>query len=190
MRIEQTTVFPLRRVAFFSVGTAIAGAMTMFLAVQGCEQADSKQQSDNTSINQTLTDGTSQSTNDTSSAAVTPVNIPFTECTCHSTWTNIVFRSNSDWDSYWSPQYGADIPPLPDVDFSKEMLISIFVYVAPSSGYSVSVTSVILQGGEIVVTYKVETPAEGDSTLAVICIVADAIKTARYDLPVRFVESD
>jgi len=58
--------------------------------------------------------------------------------------------------------------PLPAVDFSKEMVVGVFLGSRPTAGYTLEIVSAIQANGTLVVRYREAVPSAGTMTAQVI----------------------
>ena len=84
----------------------------------------------------------------------------------------VTVRSAAEWAALWK-ENGAGAP-LPAVDFSREMVVGVFLGSRPTSGYGVEIVRAIGNSGALVVEY-VETRPSRDA-------IAAQILTAPYHL--------
>jgi hypothetical protein len=84
----------------------------------------------------------------------------------------VTVRSAAEWAALWK-ENGAGAP-LPAVDFSREMVVGVFLGSRPTSGYGVEIVRTIGNSGALVVEY-VETRPSRD-------VIAAQILTAPYHL--------
>jgi hypothetical protein len=84
----------------------------------------------------------------------------------------VTVRSSAEWGALWK-ENGANAP-LPAVDFSREMVVGVFVGKRPTAGYGVEIVRAIGNSGALVVEY-VETAPSRDS-------IAAQVLTAPYHL--------
>jgi len=70
------------------------------------------------------------------------------------------------WKQLWQ-QHSPD-RPLPAVDFTKEMVVGVFMGSRPSAGYTLEIVSAIEASGTLVVRYSEASPARGTMTAQVI----------------------
>ena len=70
------------------------------------------------------------------------------------------------WKQLWQ-QHSPD-RPLPAVDFSKEMVVGVFMGSRPSAGYTLEIVSAIEASGTLVVRYREASPSRGAMTAQVI----------------------
>jgi hypothetical protein len=68
----------------------------------------------------------------------------------------VTVRTAEEWSTLWRAH--APNRPLPPVDFSREMVVGVFLGGRPSGGYSVEIVRTVEQNGALVVQF-VETPA-------------------------------
>ena len=74
-----------------------------------------------------------------------------------------VARSEAEWRALWK-QHNFD-RPAPKVDFSKEMVVAVFMGSRPSAGFSTEIVAVEPKADGLVVRYK-ETPPGADRMTA------------------------
>src|SRR5204862_4319428 len=68
----------------------------------------------------------------------------------------IAVRSAAEWGALWK-ENGANAP-LPAVDFSREMVVGVFLGTRPTAGYGVEIVSAISTSGARVVAYGETAP--------------------------------
>ena len=69
----------------------------------------------------------------------------------------VLVRTEAEWVKLWQ-QHGGD-RPRPRVDFSKEMVIGLFMGSRPSAGFSTAVVSATAGNGALIVRYSETMPA-------------------------------
>lgn len=72
---------------------------------------------------------------------------------------NTVARTAGEWTALWK-KHDYD-KPAPPVDWSKEMVVAVFMGSRPSAGYAVEIVAAEERGGELVVKYRATRPAPG-----------------------------
>jgi hypothetical protein len=77
-----------------------------------------------------------------------------------------VARTSEEWTALWRSH--APDRPLAPVDFSKDMVVAIFLGSRPSAGYSVEITGVKEANGAVVVQYHETRPRADVVTAQVI----------------------
>ena len=94
----------------------------------------------------------------------------------------VVVRTNAEWTRLW--QQHAPDRPRPAVDFSKDMVVGVFMGSRPTAGYNVSIVSTFAKDGNVLVRYQESTPRPGAITAQVLTFPYHlvAIATATGDL--------
>jgi hypothetical protein len=77
-------------------------------------------------------------------------------------------------------------PPLPDVDFSREMVVVAALGSRPSSGYDVVFTSASEADGVVTMELETRSPGPGCVTLTVITAPVDLARVPKRDGSVVF----
>jgi hypothetical protein len=70
-----------------------------------------------------------------------------------------VARSPAEWSTLWSQHAGDRARPA--VDFSKEMVVAVFLGTRPTAGFSVEVVSARQEGATLIVSYRESRPQPG-----------------------------
>ena len=78
----------------------------------------------------------------------------------------VVVRSADEWSGLWRTHAGDK--PLPPVDFTKEMVVGVFLGSRPTAGYSVEIVRTTEQPDGLVVEYREGSPARDMMTAQVI----------------------
>ena len=78
----------------------------------------------------------------------------------------VAVKTAEAWKQLWQ-QHSPD-RPLPAVDFSKEMVVGVFMGSRPSAGYTLEIVSAIEASGTLVVRYREASPSRGTMTAQVI----------------------
>jgi hypothetical protein len=68
-------------------------------------------------------------------------------------------RTAGEWQTLWT-QHAGD-RPRPQVDFSKEMVVAVFLGSRPTAGFSVEIVGAREEGATLVVSYKETRPQPG-----------------------------
>ena len=69
----------------------------------------------------------------------------------------VLVRTGAEWTKLWQ-QHNPD-RPRPVVDFSKEMIVGVFMGSRPTAGFSTSVVSAVAANGALLVRYSETMPA-------------------------------
>ena len=108
----------------------------------------------------------------------------------------LVIRTREEFSNYWkrltSPvPPGQWVPPLPEIDFSKEMIVVSAMGMRPSPGYSTLIDGACEVNGQVkVFISNLDKTAPCGAALGVISYPADAVRIPRSDLPVVFHETE
>jgi len=81
-----------------------------------------------------------------------------------------VARSTAEWDALWRQHAGDRSKPA--VDFSKDIVVAVFLGTRSSAGFSVEIVGAREEGAALVVQYRESRPAPG--------IVAAQVLTSPY----------
>jgi hypothetical protein len=81
-------------------------------------------------------------------------------------------QSAAEWNALWSQHAGDRARPA--VDFSKEMVLAVFLGTRPSAGFSVEIVGAREEGGALIVSYRETRPQPGN--------VAAQVLTSPYHL--------
>ena len=71
----------------------------------------------------------------------------------------VLVRTEAEWTRLWQ-QHQPD-RPRPAIDFSKEMVVAVFMGSRPTAGFSTAVTSVTAANGVLIVHYTETRPPAG-----------------------------
>ena len=106
----------------------------------------------------------------------------------------LVIKSRDEFGEFWK-RLLAPIPPgqwtpaLPEIDFTKEMIVVSAMGAKPSSGYWTIIDGACEVDGQIEVFITNVDGMSCGATLAVVTYPADAVRIPRSDLPVAFRET-
>jgi hypothetical protein len=71
----------------------------------------------------------------------------------------VVVRSAEEWTALWS-EHAAD-RARPPVDFSREMVVGVFLGTKPTAAYSVAIVNALAKNDALLVQYRVTQPPAG-----------------------------
>ena len=71
----------------------------------------------------------------------------------------IVIQNESQWNHFWAEHHPHEVSP--DVDFSRSMVVGIFLGQRPADGFDVEITGVRAQPDALVVDYAERAPPPG-----------------------------
>ena len=74
--------------------------------------------------------------------------------------TQIVVRSQDDWAALWSRHMRTQAapPPPPSVDFSRDMVVALFLGERPTGGHAIEVTRIERTDGGLAIRYRTTRP--------------------------------
>jgi hypothetical protein len=83
---------------------------------------------------------------------------------------NLVIKTADQWKTVWTKTHAfmTPAPPMPPVDFDKQMVLAVFMGQKPSGGHAIEITKVVPAGQGLTVHVKETKPGPGDITTAVI----------------------
>ena len=100
----------------------------------------------------------------------------------------LAIRSEAEWRGQWrriTARQG-EPPPLPAVDFRREMLLMAAMGPKPSGGYRVAIDSVIEQPGELLVFVRFVSPGRRCGAIAAVTSPVDIVRVPASSKPVRW----
>jgi hypothetical protein len=78
----------------------------------------------------------------------------------------VLARTEAEWTALW--QQHAPDRPKPKVDWSKEMVVGVFMGSRPNAGFSTAVTTTTAANGALIVKYKETLPPRDAMTAQVL----------------------
>jgi PrcB C-terminal len=101
----------------------------------------------------------------------------------------VLVRTDAEWTKLWQ-QHSPD-RPKPAVDFSKEMVVGVFMGSRPNAGFSTAVTTTTTGNGALIVKYTETAPPPGAITAQVLTFPYHLIAIAKADVKdVKFEKVD
>lgn len=97
-------------------------------------------------------------------------------------------RSAAEWAALWK-KHNYD-KPAPAVDFSKEMIVAVFMGSRPTAGFAVDITSAAEREGKLVVSYRETRPGGGAITAQVLTSPYHIVAVPKSALAVVFEKRD
>jgi hypothetical protein len=95
-----------------------------------------------------------------------------------------VIRTDAEWTELWRAH--APRRPEPEIDFSKEMVLGVFLGTRPTAGFAVEITGVHEEGGELTVEYRESRPPRGSITAQILTSPFHVVAVPRTAGPVTF----
>ena len=101
----------------------------------------------------------------------------------------VVVRSRNDWVALWSRHMGTQTapPPPPSVDFSRDMVVALFMGERPTGGYAIEVTHIERTDAGLAIRYRTTRPDPAGMHAQVLTQPFHLITLPRADVPVTFV---
>jgi hypothetical protein len=96
----------------------------------------------------------------------------------------VTARTAAEWAALWKTH--AFDRPLPTVDFSREMVIGVFMGSRPTAGFALEIVGAVDEGGTLVVTYRETTPPSGVVTAQVLVAPYHLVAVPKHTEMVRF----
>ena len=97
----------------------------------------------------------------------------------------VTVRTAAEWKALWKEH--APTAKMPDVDFSKDMVVGIFLGSKPSEGYDVEIVGVRTEGKDVVVEYVQKEPGRGTLTAQILTEPFHLVTAPKHAGTVRFV---
>ena len=117
-----------------------------------------------------------------------PEPVPLTYTSGLSEPQELVVRDAAAWAQVWEAIWRnhSPRPPLPDVDFAKEMVVVAALGARPTGGYSVFVDSASSAPGAVSIRIRTVSPGRECAVTLAVTQPVDAARVARRDGPVVF----
>ena len=96
----------------------------------------------------------------------------------------VIARAPDEFATLWKSH--ANDRKMPDVDFSSNMVVGIFLGTRPTGGYGAEIVSAQPEGGTLIVKYKETRPGRGSMTAQVLTSPFHLVAIPKFDGPVRF----
>jgi hypothetical protein len=99
----------------------------------------------------------------------------------------VTIRSAADWSALWKAH--APAAPVPVVDFTREMVVAVFLGTRPTGGYAVEIASIEATRNEVIVTYRVDEPARDAMVIQALTAPAHVVRVESRKGSVKFVRA-
>jgi hypothetical protein len=96
----------------------------------------------------------------------------------------VTVRSDAEWKALWKDH--APTGKMPAVDFSKNMVVGIFLGSKPSAGHDVEIVGVRMQDQDLVVEYVQKQPGRGTMAAQMLTEPYHLVSVPTYAGTVRF----
>ncbi len=96
-----------------------------------------------------------------------------------------VIRTREELERFWTKHAAIFFPqpPLPEIDFSQDMLIAVVDTVEPSGGYALCIEALTAAGGEVSVEVRKIRPGPDDIVTDSLTVPYHIITLAKSDMP-------
>lgn len=110
----------------------------------------------------------------------------------------MVIRDRDAWREMWkrihSPNHGygsvTELPPLPEIDFSREMIVVAAMGGQPSSAYAIVVDGAYERDDRLEIVVRSVSPGKGCMALAVVTAPVDVVRMPKTERSVVFRETE
>jgi len=96
----------------------------------------------------------------------------------------VTVRTPDEFATLWKSH--ANDRKMPEVDFTTNMVVGIFLGSRPTGGYGAEIVSAQPEGNTLVVKYKETRPGRGMMTAQVLTSPFHLVAVPKFDGPVRF----
>ena len=100
---------------------------------------------------------------------------------------NVTIRSSSEWAALWKEH--APGTPAPKVDFTRDMVVGVFLGTRPTGGYAVTITAVETADADLAVTYLEAQPKPGEMLTQALTAPVHLVRIPQHKGNVRFVKA-
>ncbi len=95
-----------------------------------------------------------------------------------------VVRTDAEWRELWKLHAG--VQQMPQVDFTKSMVVGVFLGIRPTGGYGVEITGARRDGGALVVEYVEQRPRPDAILTQALTAPFHIVALPRHEGPVTF----
>lgn len=102
----------------------------------------------------------------------------------------LVITDHAEFEKVWAQIYRDQFPhpSLPETDFTKDMVLAVFMGEQPTSGYRIDIIEVTENANSLEVQYVKHKPRPGEPVAQVLTRPFCLAKIEKIDKPVRFME--
>ena len=98
--------------------------------------------------------------------------------------TQVTVRTAAEWKALWKDH--APTEKMPAVDFTRDMVVGIFLGTKPSAGYEVEIVGVRPEGKDLIVEYVQKQPAPGTMAAQILTEPFHLVAVPKHAGTVRF----
>jgi len=103
----------------------------------------------------------------------------------------VVIKTAKEWADLWQAHASLRIPapPLPAVDFKREMIVAVFAGEKRSGGYGIEIAKIAEDTvkGQLVISFRETQPPPGSMTPQALTQPFDIVRINRIEVPATFV---
>jgi hypothetical protein len=99
----------------------------------------------------------------------------------------VTIRTAAEWKALWKDH--APTGKLPDVDFTKNMVVGIFLGTKPSTGHEVEIVAARVEEKDLVVEYVQKQPGRGTMAAQILTQPYHLVSLPKQPGNVRFVQA-
>ena len=96
----------------------------------------------------------------------------------------VTIRTAAEWKALWKEH--APTEKMPEVDFTRNMVVGIFLGSKPSAGHDVTIVGVRAQDKELIVEYVQKQPARGTMAAQILTEPYHLVSVPQHPGTVRF----
>ena len=97
----------------------------------------------------------------------------------------VTVRTAAEWKALWNDH--APTAKMPEIDFSKEMVVGIFLGTKSSAGHEVTIVGVRMQDKDLVVEYVQKQPGRGTMAAQILTEPYHLVAVPKHAGTVRFI---
>lgn len=100
----------------------------------------------------------------------------------------LIIRTRQEWATLWRTLHRNRIPtpPLPEVDFSRQMVLGVFLGQRPSGGASIEIASITREKAGLVVEVRTAEPSPDAPRTMALTQPCHVVVVTAPDAPTRF----
>jgi hypothetical protein len=98
----------------------------------------------------------------------------------------VTIRTAAEWKTLWKDHTPTE--KMPDVDFSKHMVVGIFLGSRPSAGHDVEIVGVRTQEKDLIVEYTQKQPGRGTMAAQILTEPFHLVTVPQHAGTVRFIQ--
>ena len=104
--------------------------------------------------------------------------------------TRLIIRDAETWKAHWATIHRPIVPspPVPEIDFAREMVILAAAGTKPNEGHVIRITDATANASRLLVTVRHSATGDGCVVSAVISQPVDIVRIPATSLPVEFAD--